>query len=61
MCQASDSGPFWQEVAAVASAVERRYEPVKMNWLSLGNGVPHKAYLRNVQRFRSDLSLHLSL
>src|SRR5437016_2661454 len=32
---------FWSEVTWVASAIERRYQPAKMNWLSLGNGVPH--------------------
>ena len=32
---------FWSEVALVARAVEEEYRPVKMNWLSLGNGVPH--------------------
>jgi diadenosine tetraphosphate (Ap4A) HIT family hydrolase len=31
---------FWSEVARVAQAVEERYRPAKMNWLSLGNGVP---------------------
>ena len=25
----------------MSRAVERRYEPTKMNWLHLGNGVPH--------------------
>ena len=32
---------FWAEVAAAASAIEAHYKPTKMNWLSLGNGVPH--------------------
>ena len=32
---------FWSEVARVSRAVEGRYEPTKMNWLHLGNGVPH--------------------
>lgn len=32
---------FWSEVGRVAHAVEERYRPAKMNWLSLGNGVPH--------------------
>jgi diadenosine tetraphosphate (Ap4A) HIT family hydrolase len=32
---------FWREVTAVASALEQRYQPMKMNWLSLGNWVPH--------------------
>jgi diadenosine tetraphosphate (Ap4A) HIT family hydrolase len=32
---------FWGEVAHVARGVAARRQPVKMNWLSLGNGVPH--------------------
>jgi diadenosine tetraphosphate (Ap4A) HIT family hydrolase len=32
---------FWGEVARVAAAVAAQYDPVKMNWLSLGNGIPH--------------------
>jgi diadenosine tetraphosphate (Ap4A) HIT family hydrolase len=32
---------FWSEVAHVARGVAARRRPVKMNWLSLGNGVPH--------------------
>jgi diadenosine tetraphosphate (Ap4A) HIT family hydrolase len=38
---AEESFGFWREVTAVASAIERRYRPLKMNWLSLGNWVPH--------------------
>jgi len=36
-----EAAGFWSEVAQVARAVEEEYRPVKMNWLSLGNGVPH--------------------
>jgi diadenosine tetraphosphate (Ap4A) HIT family hydrolase len=36
-----EAAGFWSEVAQVARAVEERYEPTKMNWLHLGNGVPH--------------------
>lgn len=36
-----ESAGFWREVARVARGVEARHRPVKMNWLSLGNGVPH--------------------
>jgi diadenosine tetraphosphate (Ap4A) HIT family hydrolase len=32
---------FWGEVGLVAEAIATRYRPAKMNWLSLGNGVPH--------------------
>jgi diadenosine tetraphosphate (Ap4A) HIT family hydrolase len=38
---AEESAGFWSEVGRVARAVEDRYQPAKMNWLSLGNGVPH--------------------
>ncbi len=38
---AEEAAGFWGEVARVAAAVERRSRPAKMNWLHLGNGVPH--------------------
>jgi diadenosine tetraphosphate (Ap4A) HIT family hydrolase len=36
-----EAAGFWSEVARIARAVESRYQPAKMNWLVLGNGVPH--------------------
>jgi diadenosine tetraphosphate (Ap4A) HIT family hydrolase len=36
-----EAAGFWSEVAHVARGVAERSRPVKMNWLSLGNGVPH--------------------
>jgi diadenosine tetraphosphate (Ap4A) HIT family hydrolase len=36
-----ETAGFWGEVARVADAVQARYRPTKMNWLHLGNGVPH--------------------
>ncbi len=36
-----EAAGFWAEVAIAASAIEARYRPRKMNWMSLGNGVPH--------------------
>jgi diadenosine tetraphosphate (Ap4A) HIT family hydrolase len=36
-----EAAGFWGEVARVAAAVDAEYKPVKMNWLHLGNGVPH--------------------
>lgn len=36
-----EAAGFWSEVARVSDAVQARYEPAKMNWLHLGNGVPH--------------------
>jgi len=38
---ADEAAGFWSEVGRVARAVDERYHPAKMNWLSLGNGVPH--------------------
>jgi diadenosine tetraphosphate (Ap4A) HIT family hydrolase len=38
---AAEAAGFWSDVARVAAAVEEEYRPAKMNWFSLGNGVPH--------------------
>ena len=38
---AEETAGFWSDVARVARAVEDQYQPAKMNWLHLGNGVPH--------------------
>jgi diadenosine tetraphosphate (Ap4A) HIT family hydrolase len=38
---ANEAAGFWGEVARVAAAVEEWSRPAKMNWLHLGNGVPH--------------------
>ncbi len=38
---AEEAAGFWSDVARVAAAVDAQYRPAKMNWLSLGNGVPH--------------------
>ena len=32
---------YWQEVLAVGRAVRARFDPVKVNYLTLGNMVPH--------------------
>jgi diadenosine tetraphosphate (Ap4A) HIT family hydrolase len=32
---------YWRDVLAVARAVQSRFEPVKLNFLTLGNLVPH--------------------
>jgi diadenosine tetraphosphate (Ap4A) HIT family hydrolase len=39
--RAEEAAGFWSDVAAVAAAVDEEYQPAKMNWFSLGNGVPH--------------------
>jgi diadenosine tetraphosphate (Ap4A) HIT family hydrolase len=36
-----EAAGFWSDVASVARALDERYRPAKMNWFSLGNGVPH--------------------
>ena len=36
-----EAGGYWREVLRVASALERRYRPVKLNLQMLGNAVPH--------------------
>lgn len=36
-----EAAGFWSEVAHVAQGVAERTQPAKMNWLHLGNGVPH--------------------
>ena len=38
---AEEAAGFWPEVARVAAAGDDEFRPVKMNWLSLGNSVPH--------------------
>ena len=48
-----ESAGFWREVTAVASAIERHRRPVKMNWLSLGNWVPH-LHVHLVPRYADD-------
>jgi diadenosine tetraphosphate (Ap4A) HIT family hydrolase len=44
---------YWSEVTRVAVAVERRYAPMKMNWMSLGNSVPH-LHVHLVPRYADD-------
>jgi diadenosine tetraphosphate (Ap4A) HIT family hydrolase len=36
-----ETAGFWSDVARVAGAIDDEYRPAKMNWFSLGNGVPH--------------------
>ena len=48
-----ETAGFWSDVALVAQAVEEQYQPAKMNWLSLGNGVPH-LHVHLVPRPRED-------
>jgi diadenosine tetraphosphate (Ap4A) HIT family hydrolase len=44
---------YWREVLRVASAVERHYRPVKLNYQLLGNAVPH-LHTHLLPRFAQD-------
>ena len=44
---------YWREVLAVGRAVQARFAPVKMNYLTLGNTVPH-LHTHVVPRYRDD-------
>lgn len=35
------AGLYWQEVLAAGRAVRERFSPVKLNYMTLGNTVPH--------------------
>jgi diadenosine tetraphosphate (Ap4A) HIT family hydrolase len=48
-----EASGFWSEVGLVAATLERRYQPMKMNWLSLGNNVPH-LHVHLVPRYADD-------
>jgi diadenosine tetraphosphate (Ap4A) HIT family hydrolase len=48
-----EAAGFWAEVGHVAAAIERHYQPLKMNWLSLGNSVPH-LHVHLVPRYKDD-------
>lgn len=32
---------YWAEVVAVGRAIQARFDPIKMNYMTLGNTVPH--------------------
>jgi len=44
---------YWEEVLAVGRAVRQRFDPVKLNYLTLGNTVPH-LHTHVVPRYRDD-------
>jgi diadenosine tetraphosphate (Ap4A) HIT family hydrolase len=37
----SQAGQYWAEVLATGRAIRTRFSPVKMNYLTLGNTIPH--------------------
>lgn len=44
---------YWQEVLSAGRAVMNAYDPLKLNYLTLGNGVPH-LHTHVVPRFAHD-------
>jgi len=44
---------YWREVLAVGRAVRDQFDPVKMNYMTLGNTVPH-LHTHVVPRYRDD-------
>ena len=44
---------YWQEVLAVGRAVRAEFDPVKVNYLTLGNTVPH-LHTHVVPRYQDD-------
>jgi diadenosine tetraphosphate (Ap4A) HIT family hydrolase len=47
------SSGYWREVLAAGRAVRDHFDPVKMNYLTLGNTVPH-LHTHVVPRYRDD-------
>jgi diadenosine tetraphosphate (Ap4A) HIT family hydrolase len=50
-----EQGGFWADVATAARAIEQRFQPLKMNWMALGNSAPH-LHVHLVPRYRTDPS-----
>jgi len=44
---------YWEEVLAVGRAVREQFDPVKVNYLTLGNTIPH-LHTHVVPRYRDD-------
>jgi diadenosine tetraphosphate (Ap4A) HIT family hydrolase len=44
---------YWTEVIAVGRAVQARFNPIKMNYMTLGNTVPH-LHTHVLPRYRDD-------
>jgi diadenosine tetraphosphate (Ap4A) HIT family hydrolase len=51
--EARQASRYWDEVHAVGRAVLARFSPVKMNYMTLGNTVPH-LHTHVVPRYRDD-------
>jgi diadenosine tetraphosphate (Ap4A) HIT family hydrolase len=50
---AEQAAGYWTDVLAAGRAVRARFDPVKMNYLTLGNTVPH-LHTHVVPRYRDD-------
>ena len=48
-----EAAGYWREVLAVGAALERHYQPIKLNYQILGNVVPH-LHTHLVPRFADD-------
>lgn len=49
---ADEAAAFWRDTLALGHALEAHYEPIKMNYLLLGNAIPH-AHFHVVPRFEA--------
>jgi diadenosine tetraphosphate (Ap4A) HIT family hydrolase len=47
------AGQYWAEVVATGRAVQALFDPVKMNYMTLGNTVPH-LHTHVLPRYRDD-------
>ena len=50
---AEDAASYWRELLLVAGALERHFDPVKMNFEILGNSLPH-LHTHVVPRYADD-------
>jgi diadenosine tetraphosphate (Ap4A) HIT family hydrolase len=50
---AGQAGQYWAEVVAAGRAVRALFDPVKMNYMTLGNTVPH-LHTHVLPRYRDD-------
>ena len=48
-----DAAAFWREVLSVGRALERAFDPVKLNYNLLGNSVPH-LHFHVIPRYADD-------
>ncbi|HET6794074.1 MAG TPA: GNAT family N-acetyltransferase, partial [Acidimicrobiales bacterium] len=51
--EAAEAGRYWADVTRVGRALQLAFEPLKLNYLTLGNTVPH-LHTHVVPRYRDD-------